>query len=624
VSPAPIDWDDAWASAWKASARNPWFGYQADVYAGWLDGAGARLLKTDGFDEACGFRPVDAPGGLFLMDVSPRVLAEARRHRSGVLAVACDVRRLAVRSQAFDLVFSPSTLDHFDDERDIETALAELGRILRPGGLLLITLDNPANPILRVRAALHRRTGPVGGLIPFPMGRTLSRPRLAAALARAGFALEESGYAVHMPRIVGLWLGEWAARRGALRTAARLRRLFLRIDRLAARLPTRRLSAHFVVARGRRAEGPGAVTAPPARGGLMTAVGAFRDVEQRARTAYLRLTPVAVVGATDPPLRAAAAIARRAAAVPIYLDQRLALWTGPCGAQPAHVAGWGKADAPRRLFDIVFDAPPAKTPHGRRSLRQVLRTPAAGADLLVAETTPALAPFFRRRGFLLVPDSIRFAAPTTDVLAAVAAPGRSLRSDLKLVRTLGWRHEVRPYSRELAQRFHAHYCLPHALARYEEEARVPSLAWIERQMAAGVVLVLGRPERPEPCVMGIVVRRGPLLWMSNLGTRGGDPEVLRAGGLAALYLAFAELGRDRGVARLDVGRCSPWRTDGTVRFKWKWGYRPVVDGAQTLEYAVRVLRPASAAAARLREHGVFVRTGRRFRILGPDGALIDA
>jgi len=84
-----------------------------------------------------------------------------------------------------------------------------------------------------------------------------------------------------------------------------------------------------------------------------------------------------------------------------------------------------------------------------------------------------------------------------------------------------------------------------------------------------------------------------------------------------------QLAQDGGIPRLDVGRCSPFRADGTVRFKWKWGFRPIVDGAQTLEYAVRIERPSSPAARRLDEHGVFVRSGRRVRILGPSGGLSD-
>src|SRR5262249_38250602 len=144
-----------------------------------------RALKTDAFDEACGLRP---PMSAFdrmrwvLMDVSPRILDVARTAGDAAEPAVCatDARALGFRPGSFDLVLSTSTLDPFDDERDIGAAFAAIRDVLRPGGRFLITLDNPANPVLRVRHAIHNLRGPVSGLIPFPMGRTISSQRLVA------------------------------------------------------------------------------------------------------------------------------------------------------------------------------------------------------------------------------------------------------------------------------------------------------------------------------------------------------------------------------------------------------------------------------------------------------------
>jgi SAM-dependent methyltransferase len=256
MSPRDVDWDAEWLVAWKAHRKNAWFGYQADVYARWLADGGAppprRLLKTDAFDEACGFRPLGDAAAV-LMDVSPRILRAARDGGHARL-VATDVRRLAVRAGAFDVVFSPSSLDHFDDVRDIEAALRELHHALAPGGRLLLTLDNPANPVLRARAMVHWLAGRVGGLIPFAMGRTLERRRLRDLLARCGFDVVRIDYCIHVPRVVGLWLGEWAARRGDHDRATRLRTTLGQLERVGTRLPIRRWTGHFVVADCRRRE----------------------------------------------------------------------------------------------------------------------------------------------------------------------------------------------------------------------------------------------------------------------------------------------------------------------------------------------------------------------------------
>jgi SAM-dependent methyltransferase len=264
-----LDWDREWQSAWKPHVNNAWFRYQDDVYTSWWRTRVAppengerrpRVLTTDAFAEACGLPALD--GVLpsvrrVLMDVSPRILERAMRvcERGRIVPISCvtDVRCPGFRADVFDLVFSPSTLDHFSDAAEIAMALVELRRVLRPGGHLLIALDNPANPLLRVRQALYRRTGSLGGLIPFPMGQTLSRARLVRELEHAGFDVIESRYLVHTPRIVGLWLGELAARTRRDRVGRELRRLFNALERLFAALPSRRWTGHFVAVHCRRA-----------------------------------------------------------------------------------------------------------------------------------------------------------------------------------------------------------------------------------------------------------------------------------------------------------------------------------------------------------------------------------
>ena len=158
-----------------------WFAYEAGVY---LDRLGprdprrsARALKTDAFDEACGRRQLMAGLGpeLVIVDVSPRVAREAvRAQENPVLACAADVRCLPFPAASFDLVLSTSTLDHFDRREQIVVALTELRRVLREDGRLFVTLDNLANPILRVRQLVYGLPGSIGGVIPFRMGPTLS------------------------------------------------------------------------------------------------------------------------------------------------------------------------------------------------------------------------------------------------------------------------------------------------------------------------------------------------------------------------------------------------------------------------------------------------------------------
>ena len=205
----------------------------------WLPQDCGRVLKTDVFDEAVaeGLSPfLAARAQTFVaIDASPATVAAARRRHPELDARVADVRALPFEAASFDVVVSTSTLDHFPSRAGVEAALRELHRVLVPGGLAVVTLDNPRNPLVALRNALPFR--PLV-LVPYYVGATLGPRGLGAALESVGFAVEELAAVMHVPRI--------AAR--ALRPPLRL---LLAAERLE-RWPTRFLTGQFVAARARR------------------------------------------------------------------------------------------------------------------------------------------------------------------------------------------------------------------------------------------------------------------------------------------------------------------------------------------------------------------------------------
>jgi SAM-dependent methyltransferase len=110
------------------------------------DPGNKRLLKTDIFEEALGGDGIlsfltNRYGKIFCLDVSSKMIEGARKKNSQCLAeyVLSDVRSPAFKDNTFDLIISNSTIDHFPQ---IDTALQELYRILRPKGVLILTLHN--------------------------------------------------------------------------------------------------------------------------------------------------------------------------------------------------------------------------------------------------------------------------------------------------------------------------------------------------------------------------------------------------------------------------------------------------------------------------------------------------
>jgi SAM-dependent methyltransferase len=257
---ASRSWDLAVAPLLAAPEEALWRRHSdamnAALFAGWLPaGTVDRVLKTDLYDEAMGdgLVPLLAAraGRVWGVDVAAPVLAAARARHPQLLAVAADVRHLPFAAGAFDTVISNSTLDHFASADDIGAALGELRRVLVAGGRLLLTLDNPTNPLVRLRNALPYGWLRRAGLVPYPVGATLGARALARLLERVGFEVTATATLLHCPRVLAVPLARRLQRRGSPAARARLLRGLRRWEFLAA-MPTRHLTAHYVAIQARR------------------------------------------------------------------------------------------------------------------------------------------------------------------------------------------------------------------------------------------------------------------------------------------------------------------------------------------------------------------------------------
>lgn len=144
------------------------------------------------------------------VDLTPAML-EVARDRLGARAalVAADAGALPFRSSAYDVVLTASALRHWP--RPVHV-LAEILRVLRPGGRLVLTDWSADHLVTRLRSAYSRRADP-------SHVHTHSAGEVREMLDRAGFEeIRGSGYSA------GLFWGflTFTARapRGARKTAA--------------------------------------------------------------------------------------------------------------------------------------------------------------------------------------------------------------------------------------------------------------------------------------------------------------------------------------------------------------------------------------------------------------------
>jgi SAM-dependent methyltransferase len=222
------------------------------------DGA---VLKTDLFDEASGphhFANAAGARRWLGIDLDLGVARAARRRLAAEgLAGGCvvaDVRRLPFAAGGLAAALSLSTLDHFEAPAEISAALQEIGRALRPGGRLLLTLDNPANPEVTLRAHLPARLVARLREDTFHLGITVGAGGGARLLAAAGWIVERRGFLVHSPRWPAIRLLARLESGGRASALAWALRGVVGFERLA-RTPLARLSGHYTAWIARRPGG---------------------------------------------------------------------------------------------------------------------------------------------------------------------------------------------------------------------------------------------------------------------------------------------------------------------------------------------------------------------------------
>lgn len=215
----------------------------------------SAVLKTDLFDEAVGEGNLSALESLtdeiHGIDIAASVVEAAGRRCQRLQAKVADVRELPYPDRRFDGVLSLSTLDHFDDGSDITRSFREIRRVLKPGGQLVLTLDNPLNPIIALRQALPSGWLRKTGLVPYHCGKTLPPRALRGIIEEAGFAVTDFSSTVHCPRVMAVAAASGVERRlgGAEGRAARALLQILAAFECLEHLPTRWLTGHFSAVR---------------------------------------------------------------------------------------------------------------------------------------------------------------------------------------------------------------------------------------------------------------------------------------------------------------------------------------------------------------------------------------
>ena len=123
--------------------------------------------------------------------------------------------------------------------------------MLRPGGELILTLDNLAQPLIWLRSVLPQRLMARLGLVPYAVGETVGPRRLAGLCRAAGLEVCEMTAVLHCPRVVAVACTRLLERRASSRAQDRFLSVLAGFERLE-RLPTRFLTGYFTAVRARK------------------------------------------------------------------------------------------------------------------------------------------------------------------------------------------------------------------------------------------------------------------------------------------------------------------------------------------------------------------------------------
>lgn len=255
----PAYWDEVVTESRQRAPLDQWRAYMQRVYGrlvrGWLPPSSAgRGLKTDLFEEAVTphhLLPTLGSGSVGL-DCSPATVVAARERLRAAggrhLFVVADLRAIPLRAGAVARILAGSSLDHFQNKADIATSLAELARVLSPGGTLVVTFDNPHNPAVWLRNRLPFAWLNRVGLVPYYVGQTYGRAEARAHLESLGLAVTDVTAVAHAPRAPAIWLVALAERLNTARLPRLLACALDSFERLK-RWPTRYRTGYYLAFR---------------------------------------------------------------------------------------------------------------------------------------------------------------------------------------------------------------------------------------------------------------------------------------------------------------------------------------------------------------------------------------
>jgi ubiquinone/menaquinone biosynthesis C-methylase UbiE len=185
---------------------------------------GKRVLDVAGGDGWWAARATKAGASATCLDIASAKLARGATLKVSPHLVEADALRMPFGDRTFDVVMSVCAIEHFDDGL---TSLQEMARVLRPGGVLVMSADALTRADRHPELLKAHRAK-------YHVQHTYPHEALSGLLEQAGFVVEEHSYLFRTPALERfyLWLSAKGGRAG-WNAAAPLSPLVAVLDRRA-------------------------------------------------------------------------------------------------------------------------------------------------------------------------------------------------------------------------------------------------------------------------------------------------------------------------------------------------------------------------------------------------------
>jgi SAM-dependent methyltransferase len=255
---SPQYWDNVAEKTKQGAPIDAWRAYMRYVYGklivAWLPDKNSVTLKTDLFEEAISAQgPLSDLGNRTIgLDQSLAVVQAAQHrftqngHRPEMLV--CDLRNVALRTNSVGRILSGSSLDHFEKQSEFSQALSELARVLAPGGVMVLTLDNPLNPIVWLRNHLPFHLLNHLGVVPYFVGKTCSAKEGKQQLEHLGLEVTDVTAVAHAPRAPAIFL-TWIGERLKWNSLSVIAGKMMQTFEILQRWPTRYVTGYYTAFR---------------------------------------------------------------------------------------------------------------------------------------------------------------------------------------------------------------------------------------------------------------------------------------------------------------------------------------------------------------------------------------